>query len=694
MLNITRENDGIVIVEFDVSDRPMNVIHEGLLTELEKTIPQIYSDDTTKGVIFTSRRPEFIAGADLAMILKADDYEKTHNISWRLHCIFEQIETSSTPSIAAINGTALGGGLEVALACHVRIAVDHPKLRLGLPEVTLGLLPGAGGTQRLPRIIGLEASLPLLLEGKKIGPKKALQLGLITELCPSMDHMIESAKKLLLSGNVDKNYKSSFPNLDSTLCVTRKMVMEKTHGLYPAPLKIIDCLERGLKTTMKEAIKIEANAFAELALSKEAKNMITTLFFGIGFCNKRKISPEYKNLPKKVGILGAGMMGAGVAHATAMAGIECMLKDRDLESAEKGKLVVEKILEKAVKQKKLDPSKKEKVLALITPSGDPNIMAGCDLVIEAVIENRELKALVTKESEAVMDSTGIFASNTSTLPITGLATASMRPDNFIGLHFFSPVDKMPLVEIIKGEKSSEHALNYCLAYVKKIKKTPIVVNDGRGFYTSRVFTTYINEGIRALHEGVPAEHIEKAGVLSGMPVGPLKIADEVGLDLIHHIYNQTIKDLGEASVDKNCFEAIKLFVEELKRVGRKSSSGFYDYQSDGKNILSPLLVEHFGGKNPVDEDLLKQRLMAIQCIESIKCLEEGILENATDGDVGSILGWGFPACKGGTLRYVESEGLVVFKNRCANLATQFGDRFSPPTLLTKLIDEGKTGFIR
>lgn len=462
------------------------------------------------------------------------------------------------------------------------------------------------------------------------------------------------------------------------------MMNEKTHGNYPAPKNILCAVYEGCQVPIDQALEIELRYFTELVLHPSTKNMIRTLFYGINECSKGEARP--KSTPKskisKVGILGAGMMGSGIAYVTAMAGIPCVMKDISEATLEKGKDYSAKILDKLIERGRCTVEKKQQVLDLITTTTDPNAMEGCDLVIEAVIEDRALKATVTKESEAIMPETGIFASNTSTLPITGLAKESKRPEQFIGLHFFSPVDKMPLVEIILGEKSNDTALAMCIDYVMAIKKTPIVVNDGRGFYTSRVFTTYVAEGFNMVSEGISPALIENAGKMCGMPVGPLAVADEVSIDLIYHIMKQTMEDEGPDSVDKATYQLAVKFVEELNRLGKKSGKGFYEYPSDGKKYLSPELSKLYPLKE-VQPDLqeVKDRLMYIQSLETLRCHEEKIVTTSRDADVGSILGWGFPAYTGGTIGFVEMTGPDDFKKRASELESKYGKRFSPPRIL-------------
>jgi len=697
MIKVDTDSQNIAVISFEVTDKPMNVVNENFLNEFSDAIKGAISNQNTSGVIITSNRPEFIAGADLELITKIKDAKECYALTDRFHKLFRKLETSGIPFVAAINGTALGGGYEVALACHYRVALQSSKTKIGLPEVTLGLLPGGGGTQRLSRMLGIQNSLPFLLQGKTLSPEKALKAGLIDDIAQTKEEMISKAKAWIIENPKptqpwdDKKFRLPGGEVQSpkgyqVLPAATAMLTEKTFGNFPAAKLILRCLYEGLQVPFDLSLKVEARHFAKAVLSTEARLMIRSLFYSMNECNKGAARPDVKISPiKKVGILGAGMMGAGIAYSSAKAGIEVILKDIGQETAEKGKAYSASLLDKTIEKGRATPEDKEKLLALITPTTDPNAVKDCDLIIEAVIEDRDIKAAVTKETEAVTGENSIFASNTSTLPITGLAKASMRPQNFIGLHFFSPVDKMPLVEIIMGEESSPEALAACIDYTRQIKKTPIVVNDGRGFYTSRCFTTYIIEGICALTEGVNPSLIEMAGKAAGMPVGPLSIADEVSIDLIYHILKQTAEDLGEDQVEPNTYKVATKFVTELKRLGRKNKQGFYDYPEDGPKHLSPILSKLF----PVKEDQpslehLKRRFLTIQTLETARCLEEKILTHPRDADIGSILGWGFPPYTGGSLSYVEWRGLHNFRTDCKELEKKYGPRFKAPRNITSL----------
>ncbi len=706
MINYSVDKDAIATISWDMPNRSMNVLNNDSIPAFSDAIQKAISDDAVKGVIITSAKSDFVAGADLEMLQGWSGAEEMFKNGMELQMLFRSIEKAGKPFVAAINGTALGGGFEICLACHHRIAANNPKAKIGLPEVKVGLLPGGGGTQRLPRLIGIQPALPLLLEGTHLSPEKALKLGAVDAVVPA-DQLLADAKKWLMAAKPEDavqpwdNKKFRIPggapmsaNGMMTFTAGNAMLREKTQGNYPAALNIMSCVYEGCCVDIDSGLRIETRYFVKTCSSPEAKNMIRSLFFGIGAANKLASRP--KDVPtqtyKKVGVLGAGMMGAGIAYVTAMAGIEVVLIDQDQAAADKGKSYSETLLKKAIGRKRMSEEKAANVLSLITATTDYSLLDGADLVIEAVFENREIKADVTIKSEAVIANTAIFASNTSTLPITGLAEASNRPKNFIGLHFFSPVDKMPLVEIICGEKTSRETLARSMDYVKAIRKTPIVVNDSRGFYTSRVFGTYVSEGIAMLAEGINPALIDNAGKMAGMPVGPLALADEVALDLIHKISSQTKKDLGDKYVASPSEPVVEKMVEELGRVGKREGKGFYEYPEDGKKRLWKELADHFPqlpeNEQPNVEEVIK-RLMYIQSVETARCMEEKVVLTPADADVGSILGWGFCPSKGGAISQIHTLGIDQFVSECDRMAQSYGARFTPPKMLREMAANGE-----
>ncbi|MBO6825294.1 MAG: enoyl-CoA hydratase/isomerase family protein [Sneathiella sp.] len=706
MINYSVDNDGIATISWDMPDRSMNVLNNGSIPAFKEAVEKTIADDNVKGVIITSAKPDFIAGADLEMLQGWNGAEEMFENGMELQMLFRSMEKGGKPFVAAINGTALGGGFEICLACHRRIAADNPKAKIGLPEVKVGLLPGGGGTQRLPRLIGIQPALPLLLEGKHLSPEKALKAGAVEEVVPA-DQLLARAKEWLMNAKPEDAVqpwdKKGFripggapmtPKGMMTFTAGNAMLHEKTQGNYPAATNIMSCVYNGCCVDIDSGLKIETRYFVKTCMSPEAKNMIRSLFFGIG--NANKLASRPKDIPTqkftKVGVLGAGMMGAGIAYVTAMAGIQVVLIDQDQTAAERGKSYSENLLKKAIQRKRMTEDKAEKILSLITPTTDYSLLDGAELVVEAVFENREIKADVTAKSEAVIADNAIFASNTSTLPITGLSEASKRPANFIGLHFFSPVDKMPLVEIICGKDTSQETLARSMDYVKAIRKTPIVVNDSRGFYTSRVFGTYVNEGIALLAEGVNPALIDNAGKKAGMPVGPLALADEVALDLIYKIRNQTKKDLGDKYVPNPADAVVDKMVEELGRVGKREGKGFYEYPADGKKHLWSGLAEQFPQlpeeDQPSVEEVIK-RLIYIQSVETARCMEENVVTTAEDADVGSILGWGFAPFRGGAISQIHTVGVDNFVSECDRMAQAYGARFTPPKMLRDMAAKGE-----
>ncbi|TRZ69690.1 MAG: 3-hydroxyacyl-CoA dehydrogenase [Rhodocyclaceae bacterium] len=706
MINTTKDPDGIVTLEWDYPGKPQNILNADSMGAFAAEVDKALADSDVKGLLIVSAKKDFIAGGDLEKLLEGGDAQSLFDgiMSW--HKVLRAMETGGKPVAATLNGSALGGGLELALACHYRVAADNSKARFGFPEVTLGLLPGAGGTQRAPRLMGMQASMPLLLEGKRIKAQDALKAGLIHAVVPAGDE--RAAARVWLLENIRSGDRPAQPwdskgfRIPGGGAMTpaglqlftgaNAMLREKTYGNYPAPRHILSCIFEGLQTDIDTGLKIEARYFVNLIRSPEARNMIRTLFFGMNEANKLAGRPTDVASQKfsKIGILGAGMMGAGIAHATAAAGIDVVLIDATREGAEKGKGYAQKLLTRQVERGRMQQGAADAVLARIRPTADYAQLKDCQLVIEAVFEDRSLKAEVTRNTEAVIAADAIFASNTSTLPITGLAGASSRPANFIGLHFFSPAERMPLVEIIVGRQTSPETLARSMDFVKAIAKTPIVVNDSRGFYTSRVFGTYISEGMAMLGEGVAPALIDRAGLIAGMPVGPLALTDEVSLDLVFKVAKQTQSDLGAAYLEPPSAPIVKLMVESLGRLGRKIGRGFYDYPAEGGKRLWPGLADHFPPRAEQPAvDKIVERLMLIQSVEAVRCLAEKVLQRPQDADVGAILGWGYPAFRGGPIGWIHTLGIAEFVAACEILATQCGPRFTPPPLLKDMAANGE-----
>ncbi len=710
IINIELDQDGIALLTIDYPDKSMNVISTELIAELESIAEKLATDDSIKGAVLTSgKKGSFVAGADLNMLLglanniEQDSVEERYKKVSRLTHALRSLETCGKPVAVAINGLALGGGLEICLACHYRIVADNPKLNLGFPEVMVGLLPGAGGTQRLPRLMGVQPALPYLLQGKNMNPEKALANNVVHAIAP-LDEIILKAKAWVLSeGNAtqpwdEKRFKvpggqGAFnPKVAQTFMGGQAMLQKESKGNYPAPEAILSCVYEGHQLPIDTALKIECEYFTSLLLDDVASNMIRTLFVNKQAAEKGVRRP--KGIPPmkttKLGMLGAGMMGAGIAYVSAMAGIEVILLDVSFEAAEKGKDYSNKLLSKRISRNRMTQEKADGILSLITPTTDYADLAGCDLIIEAVLEDVGVKADVTAKVEAVVQKACIYGSNTSTLPITQLAKASKRQEQFIGIHFFSPVDKMPLVEIIVGEKTGNEAIAKALDYVAQIRKTPIVVNDSRGFYTSRCFGTYPKEAMNMVAEGVSPALIDNSGAYAGMAVGPLTVADEVSIELMHHVAEATRKGLGEAYVKENCDDVISKMVVDLKRLGRKNATGFYDYHEDGSKSLWTEVVEFFplADKQPSQEEVT-QRLLYRQALEVVRCYEEKVLLAPEDADIGAIFGWGFAPWTGGPLSMIDTIGVKSFVSRCDAFADKYGSVYSVPKLLREMSDNNQ-----
>lgn len=685
--------DGIATLVLDLPGKSMNVMCDALNEELAAHIEKFALDDAVKGVIITSGKPAFVAGADITELVTAYDrgLSAVEGYEWSmgLSQIYRRLETCGKPVAVAINGLALGGGLELCLACHYRVMTDNPKAVLGLPEVSIGLLPGAGGSQRLPRLMGIEKSLPVILQGKKLTPQEALQAGVVHEIAPT-EKLLERAKAWLMTSPEPvapwdvKGFKvpggagANNPKNSQTFMLATSLVSGTTQHNYPAPIAALSTIYEGCIVPIDAGLDIESQFFGQLMTGAVARNMMRSLFINKGAADKLVRRPKgiEKSTVTRLGILGAGMMGAGIAYVSAQAGIDVVLLDTSLEGAQKGKAYSEGLLKKAVERGYSTPDKAQALLSLIQPTTDYADLEGCDLVIEAVFEDRDIKAAVTAKAEAVIPETAIFASNTSTLPISGLAKASRRPQSFIGLHFFSPVDKMPLIELIVGDKSSDEAIARGLDYVKQIRKTPIVVNDSPGFYTSRVFATSADEGMTMLAEGVGPALIENAARMAGYPVGPLAVTDEVTLELSYRIAMQAAADQGDAYEHSTGFPVIRKFVEELDRKGKRFGKGFYEYPEGEKKYLWPGLAELYplAKEQPAVEEV-KNRLLYRQVLETARCFEEGVLEHPADADIGSIFGWGFPAWSGGTLSFIDTVGIRHFVAECDRMAAAYGPRF-------------------
>ncbi|WP_201189525.1 3-hydroxyacyl-CoA dehydrogenase NAD-binding domain-containing protein [Pseudomonas fluorescens] len=693
--------DRIVVLTIDMPGQSANTMNAVYREAMAACVARLAAEqDRIAGVIITSAKKTFFAGGDLNELIKVGKPQAKafYDMVLTLKSQLRTLETLGKPVVAAINGAALGGGWEICLACHHRVALDHPSVQLGLPEVTLGLLPGGGGVVRMVRMLGLEKALPYLLEGKKVRPQQALQAGLIDELATDNDELLAKARAWILAHPVAtqpwdvKGYQipggtPSNPKVAQMLAIAPSILRAKTQGCLPAPEKILCAAVEGAQVDFDTAHLIETRYFTELTTGQISKNLIGTFWFQLNEINAGGSRPQgfAPYVTRRVGVLGAGMMGAGIAYVSASAGIEVVLKDIDTAAAEKGKAHSVALLDKKVARGHMTPGQRESILARIHPTASDADLAGCDLIIEAVFEDRELKARVSSAAQQIVGADAVIASNTSTLPITGLASAVPDPGKFIGLHFFSPVDKMPLVEIIKGAHTRDETLARAFDFVLQIKKTPIVVNDSRGFFTSRVFGTFTNEGIAMLGEGVSAPMIETEARKAGMPVGPLAISDEVSLSLMSHIRQQTARDLqaeGRPLVEHPAFAVIELMLNEYKRGGRAAGGGFYEYPAAGqKHLWSALKTRFEKADGQISPQDVRDRLLFVQAIETVRCVEEGVLTSTADANVGSIFGIGFAAWTGGALQFINQYGVKDFVARAQYLAEQYGERFAPPALL-------------
>jgi 3-hydroxyacyl-CoA dehydrogenase / enoyl-CoA hydratase / 3-hydroxybutyryl-CoA epimerase len=698
------DGDGVGLFTINQVNNPTNLFSQAFISAYLDVALEAISDSSVKGVIITSGRSMFMPGADLRELsTMGGDPAAQFQGMMTMHARFRAVETGGKPFVAAINGTAMGGGLELCLACHHRIVLNDHRIKLGFPEAKVGLLPGGGGTVKAPYLLGIQNALMYMLQGLEVRPDKALKDGLVNDTAESQEELIAKAKAWINSNPSpvqpwdDKKARIPggdiwTPNGMQVMMGAASNLTKLSHGNYPAQNFILKVIHDGLQVPIDRALEIEARYFIKLTASKEAKNMIRTGFMGMQAAKKGKARPktEPPYEVKKLGILGAGMMGAGIAYVSAKAGMEVVLKDVTMAGAEQGKAYSANLLEKAISRKYSTPEKAKALLDKIKTTDNPADMEGCDLVIEAVFEDPNLKDRVTKETEAVLAADKVYASNTSTIPITLLAQSSARPQNFIGIHFFSPVDKMPLVEIIVGEKTEAKAIAAAVDYTVAIGKVPIVVNDSRGFFTSRCFGTFTSEGIFLLEEGVPAAMIENIAKTQGMPVGPLAVTDEVTLTLGLHVYESDPTPNKQPSQTR-MYNIAKDLVDNHGRKGKKWGAGFYDYPQGGKKKLwSELATKYNSNVDTLDKETVAKRIMHRQALESYRCLEEGVLNSVTDGDIGSVLGWGFPIYTGGALSYIDFVGIQQFVADCDDFTQRFGERWAVPASLRAMAEAGKS----
>ena len=701
-----KDADGIVTLTLDDPTGSANVMNENYQESMRKAVERLVAEkDSITGVVIASAKKTFFAGADLREVIKlgpenaGEAFAMVEDVKRDLRTI----ETLGVPVVAAINGAAMGGGLEIALACHHRIIADVKGCQIGLPEVTLGLLPGGGGVTRTVRMLGIQnAFMSVLSQGTRFKPAQAKELGLVDEIVGSVEELVPAAKAWIKANPEAhtqpwdaKGYKMpggtpSSPALAAILPSFPSLLRSQLKGApMPAPRAIMAAAVEGAQVDFDTASRIESRYFTSLVTGPVAKNMIQAFFFDLQTINSGGSRPEGigKTPIKKIGVLGAGMMGAGIAYVSAKAGFDVVLKDVTIEAAQKGKGYSEKLEAKALERGKTSKERSDALLARITPTADAADFKGVDFVIEAVFENQELKHKVFQEIEDIVEPNAILGSNTSTMPITGLATGVKRQEDFIGIHFFSPVDKMPLVEIIKGEKTSDEALARVFDYTLAIGKTPIVVNDSRGFYTSRVIGTFVNEALAMLGEGVEPASIEHAGSQAGYPAPPLQLSDELNLELMHKIALATRKGVEDAggTYEPHPAEAVVEKMIEIGRPSRLSGAGFYEYVDGKRTRLWPGLRETFksGTSQPPLQDMIDRMLFA-EALETQKCIDEGVITSTADANIGSIMGIGFPPWTGGAAQLIVGYphgGKAGFVARAKELAAKYGDRFNPPASL-------------
>ncbi len=704
MIKYQKDTDNIVTLRMDMKDRKVNIINHKMGQVFVPVLEHLKIEKEKgqlRGVILTSEKDTFLAGGDLEYLYKNYNPQEIFEYSEKLKSFFRALELPGVPVVAAINGTALGVGFELPLACHYKIAIDNNKISLGLPEVTLGLMPGSGGNIRMLWMLGIEKAFHILSTGKRYKPKEALEAGLIDELAKDRKDMMSKAKKWLMSNPEgrqpwDRNgyqipNSQSWDSKVSTLVPRLIAELTKKHrNHFPAPKAILHTLVEGAKVDFDTACRIESRNFTQLLMRPESRNMVKAYWFDLlkikGGTNRPKGFGKFR--PKKVGIIGAGLMGSGIAYVCAKRKMEVILKDISIPVAERGKAFSEKQLEQIVEKGLMKEKDKQKILARIHPTENAEDFESCDLVIEAVFENQVVKEKVIKEANKHIDEYTFIASNTSLIPINTLAKSTVHPDNFIGLHFFSPVENELLVEIVKGDQTSNETIAKAFDFVRSLKKIPIIVKDNPGFYAARVQNTYILEAITMLAEGIPAIVIEHMGIQAGMPMGGLEMADVLSLKVVRRAERQAAEHFGKKYTDHPALSIIDYMTETLGRSGKFNGAGFYHYENNEKVGIWENIQEHYPNKeNYYNEDELKERLLMVQALEAARCLQEGIVSSVQDANMGSILGWQFPSFKGGVLHYINDYGIVAFVEKCKSYKAKHGQRFKVPKILLKMMKE-------
>lgn len=704
MIHYRKDTDKIVTLILDMNERSGNVINHEIVSAFEPLIKHLQAEkakNELNGIIITSAKRTFLEGGDLEYLYSERNPEVLYESSLKLKKFLRDLERPGVPVVAAINGDALGTGFELALACHHRISLDHPQIRLGHPEVKIGLIPSGGAIIRLMWLLGIEKTYPLLLEGRRHSPQEALKAGLVNQLASTRKQMMEKAKEWLLANH---DYSSPWddpnqsipggtahdPELSYRIRLATAKLSAETSDRYPAQRAILEILAEGSKVDFATAYRIDSRYYAHIATGQVCKNMISTFWFDKQAIRQGMNRPKGfgKFRPKKIGVIGAGQMGSAIAFTCVRNGLTVVLKDVSMPIASRGLEYITQKIDQYIDRGTFQPAEKAELLGRVTATDQSSDFKDCDLVIEAVFENKLVKQKVTREAEEFLDDYAIFATNTISIPITTLADDSLRPANYVGIHFFSPAEKVSLVEIVRGKQTTDETVARAFDFALGIRKTPIVVKDVWGFFAARVQNTYILEGITMLQEGYPAALIENIGVQSGMPIGPLALADDLGLDIVLGYEQQAARHYGSKYVQHPAATALEVFVDQLKRRGRQRKSGFYDYPEGQERELWPDLAEHFPvTKNDYDRKRLRERFLYVQVIEAGWCLQEGVIESRAAANLASVNGWGFPSHTGGVMRYVYSYGKDDFVARCEVFGERYGARFRVPNYLKELTDE-------
>jgi len=704
MIRYKKDTDQIVTLTLDMTNRNVNIINHKVAKAFEPVIKHLQEEKEKgelRGLIITSAKKTFMAGGDLDYLYNCKDAKEIFDYSQSLKKIYRQLEMPGIPVVAAINGTALGSGFELAMACHHRVVINRPKLRLGHPEVHIGFMPGNGGVIRMLWLLGIEKAYPVLASGKRYTPKEALEVGIIDELAESEEEMLEKCRQYIFDhpeGRRPWDFQGgAIPEGSAKNVEVVKIIQRLASGLalnaynnFPAPQAILNTLVEGSLVDFDTALRIESRYFTQLLLSEESHNMTKAFWFDDNAITSGQMRPKGfgKFRPRKVGIIGAGQMGSGIAFDCLRRGMEVVIKDVSQSIAARGREHVHKRLDIFVQHGRITLEEKKRLLGRIHPTENAEDFETCDIVIEAVFENAMVKSKVTREAEQHMDEYALFATNTVSIPITQLAESSARPENYVGLHFFAPVEEVPLVEVVRGEKTSDETIARAFDFVKALRKTPIIVKDSWGFYVSRVQNTYILEGIQMLQEGYTPALIENLGVQVGMPQGALALADDMGLDLVLKYENQAAKHYGSKYLRHPSVSVLDKMVKELTRSGRSVRAGFYEYDNLGERSLWEGLSEHFpNNRKEYSREEIMERFLFAQVIEAVWCLQEGIIQSEPEANLGSIHGWGFPSFKGGVLQYINSYGVPEFMDRCKHYEEQYGPRFKAPKWLRQKAEE-------